>query len=233
MARPAHSSPSVSGSTASIGEASLPIPSEPFRTVLDIIAKHFDTYDSDGRLFESSIQDLKVYSVNLGIVRAGISWLCGKGYLVDSAKNGAGGIYTLSDAGAVTVYNMITSADQPRAAEKGSLPDLTHLIPASDRVVKLTDNQFEDLDVKLAELSEAVRCRNDLFADADQRLCVLSELDHFRSQISSRLLRPASAWAITYASGALGWLARTAGGGVVGNLATDLIKRLWQITGIG
>src|SRR5690349_2838986 len=57
-------------------DTALPIPREPFRTVLAIIAKHFDTPDSDGRLFESSLTDLKSYSVNLGIVRAGIKWLC-------------------------------------------------------------------------------------------------------------------------------------------------------------
>ena len=129
-------------------------------------------------------------------------------------------------------YLALEGTGAPHLLETGG-PLLVEGFPASDRFVKLDDNNPDVASARIAlnnlvtELT--LRAPNDLFATAETRMAVVSELRTFGDLLKQPLVRAQEIANAINNNSTIKWLSISALGGAVGNYATDILNILARI----
>lgn len=125
--------------------------------------------------------------------------------------------------------------DLPAAAneeDRGDVPPEVE-IPASDRIVRLDDNLVarDELNERLNELSSAVRGHNDEEnALGEDRGRVIAEIESGKELLKGPSVRTRALWIVL--APALTFIAAEFAGGIIGELATQLLTALRAFLGI-
>lgn len=195
-----------------------------YQSLLLALHRYFDSEDSDGRIEEHDIPQLKDFQFNRGLARAGIIWLTENGLLERGTyqnENGHFSYWELIPNAAELIYAEVGFTDGANSLTPIKSTAELDIIPSSNRFIHLDHNSgpVREVEQTLVELAEAVRGSNELFANADQKLAILSEPEGIRTTLAQPLARAVQIFELTRQSGVLSWIAREASAGVIRDLA--------------
>ncbi len=179
------------------------------------------TYASDGQEFFTVEDMLASSGVSVGLVfyRKVLRDLRDSGLVEEDSHDGDGPYYSLTAKGWEVAEKSVQALTQGGDPVEG--------VPASDRVVTLTDNQRNEISGDISELSAEISRSNEAgLLLGDQKDRVQAELSAASSLFQASKVRLGALLAVLATP--LRFLAEKFSGSAIGELAKKLLEEIWK-----